>query len=223
MKTAEFKKLIAQHFSPKIRKLGWKGSGFHYRKMDGKHIGNLFGIQGNWQGGSVCCETAIHFDFMEDLEGLPFEKSTYASALIRKRLSPKGEGDHHWYFSKNMERNIESVNSIWNSFELHAPKFYNDFTDFPHPFDKIKPSDLRINKNYKVLDKYFVVNQIEFANLLKEINLLLGNIESAKEFSQIGIEDLNELAKKLLIGRKTKSYRANATFIQDQIQRLKIS
>ncbi|MFD0837224.1 DUF4304 domain-containing protein [Mariniflexile aquimaris] len=222
MNAAEFRKLVAEHFSPKIRELGWKGSGFHFRKNPENHIGNLFGIQGSWYGGSVCCETAIHFDFMLDMAGLTFDKITYASSLIRKRLSPKGEGDYHWNFSNDLKKNIESVNSIWDSFEKHGTRFYNDFANFPQPFDKIKPTDLRNSNNYKILGKYYVGNSIELANLLKEVNLLIGNQAQAREFSEIGIEGVNELGKRLLVGKKTKSYRETERFIENQIKKLTV-
>ncbi|MCK0108009.1 DUF4304 domain-containing protein [Flavobacteriaceae bacterium S0825] len=222
MNAAEFRKLVAEHFSPKIRELGWKGSGFHFRKKPENHIGNLFGIQGSWYGGSVCCETAIYFDFIPDLAGLNFEKSTYASSLIRKRLSPKGDGDYHWNFSNDLEKNIESVKSIWNAFEEHGIKFYNDFGDFPHPFDKINPNDLRKSDNYFILGKYNIGNNVEVANLLKEVNTIIGRREIAQEFSEIGIERVNILAERLLVGRKTKTYRKNERFIEMQIEKLRV-
>ncbi|WP_100616373.1 DUF4304 domain-containing protein [Confluentibacter citreus] len=222
MNATEFRKLVTEHFSPKIRELGWKGSGFHFRKMNENHIGNIFGLQGSWYGGSVCCETAIYFDFMPDLAGLSFEKSTYASCLIRKRLSPKGEGDYHWNFSNDLEKNIESVKSIWKAFEQHGIKFYEDFADFPHPFDKIKPIDLINSDNYRIHGKYYVGNHIELANLLKDINILLGRREIAKEFSVIGINRANNLANRLLVGRKTKTYRESERFIEMQIKRLTV-
>ena len=222
MNASEFKKLVAKYFSPKIRELGWKGSGFHFRKKPDNHIGNLFGIQGSWYGGSVCCETAIHFDFMPDLAGLDFEKSTYASSLIRKRLTPNGDGDYHWSFSNNLEQNIESVKSIWNAFEKHGINFYDDFSAFPYPFDKIKPKDLRKDENYRILGKYYVRNYIELANLLKEVNIILDRKEMAIEFSEIGIERINKLSERLLIGRKTKTYRESERFIEMQIDKLKI-
>ena len=143
---------------------------------------------------------------MPDLADLNFDKTTYASSLIRKRLSPNGYGDYHWNFSNNNEKNIESVNSIWNAFEKHGLTFYKDFNDFPHPFDKIKPEDLKVGKSHKILEKYFVVNQIELTNILKEINLILGNISLAKEFSIIGIERINEHSKRILTGNKNNKY-----------------
>ncbi|MEP3209745.1 MAG: DUF4304 domain-containing protein [Maribacter sp.] len=217
MNASEFRKLVTKHFSPKIRELGWKGSGFSFKKIDDNHIVNLFGIQGSWMGGSVCCETAIHFDFYPD-----FEKMTYAGCIIRQRLSPKGEGDYHWNFSNKEERNIESINSIWTAFEKYGHKFYADFENFPSPFDKIKPNDLERTDRYKILGKYHIYNQIELARLLKDINLLIGNMPYAKSFSEYGIIRAEEMAKKMLVGRKTKAYYQTETFFQRQIDSLKI-
>ena len=220
MNSSEFRKLLAEYFSPKIRDLGWKDSGFHFRKAPVNHIGNLFGIQGSWYGGTVCCEVAIFFDFLNDLE---FEKSTYATSLIRERISPKGISDYHWRLGKSKDENIAIIDSIWNAFNVFGTSFYNDFSSFPHPFDKIEPGEIEENNNFRILGKYFVTNKIEFVYLLKEINNLLGNNGKAQEFSQIGLRYINELANDLLVGRKTKSYRENEKFIENQIQRLKLN
>jgi hypothetical protein len=215
MNASEFKKLVTNHFSPNIRKLGWKGSGFNFRKIEENHIINLFGIQGNWMGGSVCCETAIDFDFFSNLSGKKdINKLTYASCLIRERLTPSGIGDYHWEFSQNEEENILSIKEILQSFETHGTNFFKNFKNFPHPFDKIKPIDLKNDSNYKVLGKYFIYNQIEFARLLKDINILLGNKSIAQEFSDFGIQELNKFAKMRLVGRKTKSYREAENLIE---------
>ncbi|RKS42567.1 uncharacterized protein DUF4304 [Gillisia mitskevichiae] len=220
MNTAEFRKLITKHFSPKIRELGWKGSGFHYRKVDQNHIVNILGLQGSRFGDSIYCETAIHFDFIPDLVGFSYDKSTYDSCLIRERITPNNSGG--WNLSNKEDINIETINSIWTSFKLQGTKFYEDFSKFPHPFDKIKPQDLRNNTNYKILGKYFITNHIELANLLKEINLLIGNKAMAKEFSILGIEAINDLGRKLLVGKKTKSYRETERFIENQLKKLTI-
>lgn len=67
MNASEFKKLVNKGFAPPIRQLGWKGSGFHFYQTNPNHVVNIFGLQGTWMGGSVCCETAIHFDFYSGL------------------------------------------------------------------------------------------------------------------------------------------------------------
>jgi len=189
MKASEFKKLVNKHFSPNIRELGWKGSGFHFYQQNPNHVVNIFGLQGSWIGGSVCCETAIHFDFLRDVahKEIDITKTTYASCLIRERLSPKGEGDWHWRVSNKEENNLNSINQIWEAFKTYGLKFYNDFANFPYPFDIIRPNDLSISTNYKILNKYHVPNQIELAWLLKEINLFIGKKEIAEDFCELGM------------------------------------
>ncbi|WP_421750262.1 DUF4304 domain-containing protein [Croceimicrobium sp.] len=207
MDAAGFKKLVAKHFSPRIRELGWKGSGFHFRKVEDNHIVKIFGLQGSWYGGSVCCETAIHFDFIPDLAGKSFDKTTYASCIIRERLSPKGEGDYHWIFRDNEEDNVKSINQIWEAFETYGQRFYNDFNNFPEPFSSITPEDFDRTsffrsgkkKSMKILDKYYVPNEIYLAWLLKEINSFIGKSDLAIEFGELGMkmtyDHANEMAK----------------------------
>ncbi|GAB5398917.1 MAG: hypothetical protein Aureis2KO_05020 [Aureisphaera sp.] len=207
MDAAGFKKLVAKHFAPRIRKLDWKGSGFHFRKVEDNHVVKIFGLQGSWDGGSVCCETAIHFDFIPDLAGKPFDKATYASCIIRERLSPKGEGDYHWTFRDKEEDNVKSINQIWDAFETYGQRFYNDFNNFPEPFLSITPQDFNQTrflghgkkKRVKILDKYYIHNEIHLAWLLKEINSFLGKRDSALEFVELGMkmtyDHANEMAK----------------------------
>ncbi|MBS1564259.1 MAG: DUF4304 domain-containing protein, partial [Bacteroidetes bacterium] len=100
MNASAFRKLVNKHFGPSVKEIGWKGNGFHFYKQESNHIVNIFGIQGSWMGGSVCCETAIHFDFIPALAGaeIDISKTTYSQCLIRKRLTPTGDGDYHWWF-----------------------------------------------------------------------------------------------------------------------------
>ena len=206
MNATEFKKLVNEHFSPNIRQLGWKGSGFHFYKHDANHVVNIFGIQGSWYGGSVCCETAIHFDFIPDLahKDIYISNTTFAICIIRNRLSPKGVGDYHWTFRNNEEDNVKSVTQIWDAFKTHGMTFYNDFADFPYPFDKIRPQDLSTKSNYKILDKYYTHNSIHFAWLLQEINRFIGRQDIAKEFSVLGLSQATENAERMLTISKSK-------------------
>jgi hypothetical protein len=217
MNASEFKKLVNKHFSPNILELGWKGSGFHFYQPNPNHVVNIFGLQGSWFGGSVCCETAIHFDFLRgpDHKEIDITKKTYASCLIRERRSPKGEGDWHWRFSDKEENNLNSINQIWEAFRIYGLKFYNDFANFPYPFDNIKPGDLRISTNYKILNKYHVPNQIELTWLLKEINLFIGRKEIAKDFCELGMAK----AIKFTQGR---SKQATESYLAEYKDRFKI-
>jgi hypothetical protein len=203
MNSADFKKLISNHFSPRIRELGWKGSGFSYYKPTNNHVVNIFSLHGSWMGGSITCETAIHFDFIPDLAGRDYRKTTSASCIVRQPLAPKSD----WWFHSNEEQNRKSVEQIWKAFQQTEISFYKDFQNFPEPFSSIKPEDFdrkRLfgfgsRKNLKILGKYHIYNEINLIWLLKEIHELFGNPHSAKAFSELGmkyaLEHANEMAK----------------------------
>ena len=224
MDSSEFKKLSTKYLAPRLREKGWKGSGFNFYKTTDNHIIQIFGVQGDRFGGSVCCETAIHFDFLSDLSGKTEpSKISYASCLIRERLNPKGVGDYHWSFRNNEEDNVNSLNQIFEALEKHGTEFYDDFKNFPHPFDKIYPSDFKNGKRVMILNKYYVVNEFNFLWLLKEINLKINRPEIAKEFSDFGIEKVTESYGKLIEETKSKKQKElTKEFLSKWIAQLKI-
>lgn len=205
MNASEFKKLSTKHLAPRLRERGWKGSGFNFHRATDTHVIQLFGIHSAWQGGSVCCETAIHFDFLPDLAGKKDPtKISFASCLIRQRLSPTGEGDYHWTFRDNEDENTKSLIQIAEALEKFGEKFYQDFENFPRPFDSIKPGDFLSDKRVLLLGKYSVYNEFNFIWLLKEINLKINRPEVAKEFSDIGIDKAATYFNKLIAETKSK-------------------
>ncbi len=221
MNASEFKKLTNKTFAINIRQLGWNGNGFHFYKIEPNHVVSIFGIQGTWMGGSVCCETAIHFDFIADMGygKIDVKKFSYAGCIIRQRLSPKGEGDFHWKFNDNPEENLKSINQIWSAFETHGLKFYSDFENFPKPFDSIKPADIERSKNYRILDKYYVINQIELVWLLKEINIFIGRRETAYEFAELGLRMALKHAGSMSLQFKGKKAQADIQNYRDTYSR----
>ena len=205
MNASDFRKLSTKHLAPRLKEKGWKGSGFNFYKITDNHVIQILGIQGYWYGGSVCCETAIHFDFLPDLAGkTDLSKISYASCLVRQRLSPKGEGDYHWTFKDDEDENIKSLNQIFDALEKYGTKFYKDFEDFPHPFDEITPSDFANGKRVVLLNKYYVYSEFNFLWLLKEINLQISRPEIAKEFSKIGTERATDFFQNLINETRNK-------------------
>ncbi|WP_282117960.1 hypothetical protein [Maribacter aquivivus] len=192
-KELELHNLVKEYFAPKMIEAGWEVvTGLDFIKIKDNHIVNVFGFQGNWKEeedfynphllnkDTICCETAIHFDFLPD-----FEKIRYPFCEVRNRLSPLGEGNYHWGFSSNEDKNIEMIDSIWTAFENHSPKFYKDFENFPYPFDQIKPEDIEKSVFIKILNKYHFYIYSGSAKLLKDINQFIGNKLYADCFLEI--------------------------------------
>ncbi|SKC08403.1 protein of unknown function [Sphingobacterium nematocida] len=218
MNASEFKKLSTKFLAPRLREKGWKGSGFNFYRTTDNSIVHILGIQGAWYGGSVCCETAIHFDFIPDLAGKNDpSKVSYASCMVRQRLSPKGGGDYHWTFRDNEHDNINSLNQIFEALETFGEKFYQDFNNFPSPFDKIKPNDFLTGERVVLLDKYYVYNEFSFIWLLKEINLKINRPEIAREFSEIGIEKASKYYNKLIDETKSEKQKELTREVLDNL------
>jgi hypothetical protein len=218
MNASEFKKLSTKFLAPRLREKGWKGSGFNFYRTTDNNIVQILGIQGSWYGGSVCCEIAIHFDFIPDLAGKTDpSKVSYASCLVRQRLSPKGEGDYHWTFRDNEDDNIKSLNQIFEAVEKFGEKFYQNFNNFPSPFARIKPNDFLTSNRVVLLDKYYVYSEFNFIWLLKEINIKINRPEIARQFSVIGIDKASKYYNKLIGETKSKKQKELAKVYLDYL------
>ncbi|MDT0608048.1 DUF4304 domain-containing protein [Croceitalea rosinachiae] len=218
MNSSIFKRLVNKHFAPRIKQIGWVGSGFNYRRTNENHVIDYFGMYGSWMGGRIYCETGIHFDFLPLYQhDKTIEKKSVTECLFRERLSTGT-----WEFYSEEVRNIKQVENILETFLRDSSKFYSDFENFPAPFDKISVEHLRNERHYKLLGKYEIFNMRIFARLMKDIHLFLGNIDKAKDFSEYGIERVNELAKEMLVGRKTKTYRLTEETFRIEIENLRL-
>lgn len=218
MNATKFRKLVTKHFSPKMKELGWTGNGFDYRRIEENHLVKLFGMYGSWMGGCIYCETGIHFDFLPLYEhDKPIEKKKVTECFFRERLSVGT-----WEFYTEEERNVKQVQNILETFLNVSPRFYSDFENFPDPFNKISVEDVIENQDYKLLGKYEIFNSRRFALLMKDINLYLGNLEVARDFSEYGIAKSNALAEKMLVGRKTKTYRLMEESFKIEMENLRI-
>ena len=184
MTAAKFKRLVNKHFKPEVEKIGWTGSDFNYRKFEENHLIKVFGMYGSWMGGCVYCETGIHYDFLPIYYGNnnSIEKISVTECLIRPRLSVGT-----WNFYEEKEKNIEQVEGILNAFLTVGKLFYADFENFPEPFDNIKANEV-YEKNYLLMGKYHIDNPTDFVMMLKDINLHIGRLDKAKEFSERGIK-----------------------------------
>ena len=142
--------------------------------------------------------------------------------MVRQRLSPKGEGDYHWTFRDNEDDNIKSLNQIFEALEKFGEKFYQDFNNFPSPFDRIKPNDFLTKERVVLLDKYYVYNEFNFIWLLKEINLKINKPEIARQFSEIVIDKASKYYNKLIDETKSKKQKElTKVYLGNLIKQLK--
>jgi|GEM_PF-3436822 len=191
--SAEFRKMIAKHFSPKLRELGWKGSGFDFRKAVGEQYIHLLTIQPSRYGGKVWVELGIHLKLFDGTFGREYDlkKIKTWDVEMRTRLTPKNnkEIDYAWSLEDSEIKNRMVIQSIWNAFQENGPAFFDHFQDFPGPFAGIEPQDL-LKENR---DKYFNVKglplpaDIRGAWIMAQISLTLKEPERVIAFAELGL------------------------------------
>jgi len=86
--SADFKKHISKTLSQSLKELGFKGSGFSYRKESENFI-FIIGIQASQYGGKCCVELGIHPKEITDLfdSEINFKTLKYYECEFRARLT----------------------------------------------------------------------------------------------------------------------------------------
>ncbi len=189
MKSSEFKKVVTKNFAPFLRKNGWKGSGFDFRKEENDII-NVLKIQPSRYGGEFCIEIGVYFSFLSPLLELEFKidskKITTWDLEIRKRLTPDGKKDFWWKFPNN-EAEAESVfEEIKTLFLKNAiPYFdkYQHWKDFAYSvsIDKIENGDTK---------DFFTSIPLRTALFVARLKEYLGEKEDAVLFSKYGLSKI---------------------------------
>lgn len=191
--SAEFKKLIAKYFTPRLRSEGWNGSGFHFRKTSEDNCIFVLSFQPDKYGGECWVEIGMHLDFLKNIDGQKYDlkKITCPSIDIRRRISPDSSVNYTWKYRSSEQDNKLVINSIWETFNSDGKDFINQFKGFPHPFLDIKVDDID-----KRDDKY-QINGIPFppdvrtAWYLSQVYLYTENNDKAKKFAEFGLSRIN--------------------------------
>lgn len=139
MKSAEFKKYVSKYFAPEIRKAGWKGSGFLYKKENDFPVIFLMGFQPRSSGGSFFVEYSIYFPFVNDIrsERIELKKIKYANAELWCRNSIMDNGK--WFQIPESENEIKKqLQDIWETFEKVAIPEFEKSTNYIERIDEVK-------------------------------------------------------------------------------------
>ena len=91
-----FYKQLREDFYPNLRECGFKGSGQHFRRVNGDVI-HAINIQNNKYGGSCCLNLGIHLSFLPiawPKDQMPdLGKIKEIDCIFRRRLAPTGKSD----------------------------------------------------------------------------------------------------------------------------------
>ncbi len=208
--SAEFKKQISKHLSVKMRELGFKGSGFGYKKVSENFIFAI-GIQASQYGGKCCVELGIHPKEITDNFGheIDFKKMKYYDCEFRTRLTKsltkkwwdfsKKIVDNQWWDYSNSEiENIKTSESIIESVKKQAIPIIESFESQNYILDKLKDSDLK-NPANKICGVDMIGSETRFIWALSKI-YEKRNAKKALEYAKLGMSKLEENDK--FLGKK---------------------
>lgn len=185
LKGSEFKKYITKYLSPKLRELGFKGSGFNFRRVSGNYI-HTIQIFGDKYGGQGWVEVGVHLEFLPDSIHRPIDikKIKTISCFLRHSLHLENGNQMVDYGIDELEAK-ESLDLITDMILTDGLSYFELFNNFPEPFDRIFLEDLK--KNNSNFDKYKLhLNSIRTTLALARIKHFMGFKEEAKEIAEYG-------------------------------------
>ncbi len=182
-----FYDLLKQEFAPRLREVGFKGSGIHFRRIRGEVI-NTINIQGNKYGGSSAVNLGLHLSFLPlawNNELPDLAKIREVDCEFRNRLAPGRKADYWWKYSGLFVSPAKQVEHLVRTyFEVGEPVFARyDSTDAIA--DAISLDDVLSGSYIDVLGG---VTNVRAALTMARIHEHLGDRDLAHAFAKAGLE-----------------------------------
>ncbi len=191
--SSDFKKRITKYVAPKLRKQGWKGTGWHYRKFTDTNCIFCLSFQPNKYGGECWVEIGVHLDFLKNIgrKDYDLKNITCHSLDIRRRISPDKTENYAWKYKDTDEKNELIIKSIWDTFITDGQEFMDQFNEFPKPFLDIEITDIdKRDENYQIKG-IPLPPDVRTAWYLSQVYLYIGETEKAEEFADFGLSRIH--------------------------------
>lgn len=195
MNTKDFRRLIKEHFAPKLHELGFKGTDHHFVKANNHFIYTLV-IQADKYGGSCVMEMGVHLDFLPNSIGEfkpPLKITTY-DCEFRERLNKKAnwlqrfltvERERWFRYGETEEDAITTNNEMKKLFTNKGMCYFSQFKDFPEPITSISLDEIKVGS--KKLENLGAPLDLRTALLVSRTYEFLGNHRKAKDFASWGL------------------------------------
>ncbi|KXS40112.1 DUF4304 domain-containing protein [Methanolobus zinderi] len=194
MKASEFKKLLKNEFSPALRNLGFKGSGFNYRKITNEHYIYTATVQSCTWGEGCWIELGVTTDFLPDTLGkeIDVKKVTPYKCEFRKRLkSPTSTiNDSMWPYGNTEDEANLSIEEMIQVFETEGIAYFDKFKNFPEPLSSITVEDIVTDIPRKNGLREYSMTEVRLALTLARVHTFLGNKNEAIELCNWGLENI---------------------------------
>ena len=184
-----FFSILKQELSPKLREIGFKGSGQNFRRINNEIV-NIVNIQVNRYGGGCAVNLGLHLSF------LPMSSNTVLPNLenikendceFRTRLAPKNKPDYWWIYDGILISPEKKARHLFNTYFKYGEPVFKKYDSVENIAAMFTIDD------FKKKDSLYVFGYITLqrgALTMARIHIHLGNMEKAREFANFGLQNI---------------------------------
>lgn len=202
MKAKEtFFNCLKTEFAPKLRKLGFTGSGQNFRRIQNEVIHTL-NIQINKYGGSCCVNLGLHLTFLPIAGGTQLvvpQKLQATSCEFRWRLTPPDFTDYWWAYEENEFAHLpfgmeggkghgpqEKARHLVTTYEMYGEPQFQALMTIEAVANLFPPEAIGSGER---LSPLYAFTPTRGALTMARIHRYLGNKDLARQFARQGLQN----------------------------------
>ena len=184
-----FYDVLKEEFAPRLRDIGFKGSGQNFYRTKGEVI-NIINIQPNKYGGSCAVNLGLHLSFLPAVSEseLPDIKNIKEyECEFRMRLAPRNKTDYWWKYGGLLNSPTKNARHLIETYFKYGEPHFKEYDDVEKIASMLTLDDIEKNDNIKVFGG--IVRQ-RGALAMARIHKHIGKVTEAKEFAQAGLNNI---------------------------------
>ena len=184
-----FFSILKQELSPKLRGIGFKGSGQNFRRINNEVV-NIVNIQVHRYGGSCAVNLGLHLTFLpmsSNTALLNLEKINEYDCEFRTRLAPNNKSDYWWKYDGLLRSPENQARHLINSYFKYGEPLFTDFDSLE------KIAAMFTIDDFMRKDCLYVFGHVTLqrgALTMARIHRHLGNMSKARKFAIFGLQNL---------------------------------
>ena len=184
-----FAEQLKERFAPALRSIGFKGSGTHFRRVNGEVI-NAIWVQSSRDGTKCAVNLGLHLAFLPVnwKAALPnLAQIKEIDCEFRDRLAPPGTEDYWWEYGSLLCPPSKHVAHLYSTYFEHGEPRFRAYETVEAVAQMFSPDQLRSGTYMKGFGGITVPRA---ALAMARIRVRLGQKELAAEYARIGLEEL---------------------------------
>ena len=183
---AAFFDVLKIEFAPKLRELGFSGSGQHFRRFTGEII-NAINIQGSKYGDECAVNLGLHLTFLPMKGCTNVRKIKEIDCEFRSRLSPDMKSDYWWKYGGRLDSPTLSARNLITTYLESGEPYFRQY-DNVEKFTSLFSLDEVNGDTY--IDKLGGITSVRAALAMARIHEHLGNTSESKQFAALGLANI---------------------------------